>query len=86
MVSPTRGLLVFSPFLLFLALAWQHRPQGRDERALTLAMAIGVVVQLLLYSKADWRNGLSWGPRYMTDCLPFLMWMLVPVVATLRRV
>lgn len=85
LLSPTRGLLVFSPFLLFLALAWRYRPHDRDERALTLLMAIGVVVQIILYSKVDWRGGLSWGPRYLTDLLPFLIWMLVPVVANLRR-
>ena len=82
--SPTRGLLVFSPFLLFLALAWRHRPRGRGERGLTLALIAGVVLQLLLYAKVDWRTGLSWGPRYMTDLLPLLLWLLVPVVAALR--
>jgi hypothetical protein len=81
LLSPTRGLLVFSPFLLFLALAWRHPPR---DRGLTLAMSIGVVLQILLYAKADWRSGISWGARYMTDLLPFLLWMLVPVVAALR--
>jgi hypothetical protein len=61
-----------------------HLPRDRDERRLTLAMTAGVVIQILLYAKTDWRSGLSWGPRYMTDLLPFLMWMLVPVVAALR--
>ena len=86
LVSPTQGLLVFSPFLLFLVLAWRHLPRSREERGLTLAMSVGVVIQILLYAKADWRGGLSWGPRYMTDLLPFLIWMLVPVVAALRGV
>jgi hypothetical protein len=82
--SPTRGLLVFSPFLLFLILAWRRLPSDRGDRGLTLAMSAGVVLQLLLYAKADWRAGISWGPRYMTDLLPLLLWMLVPVVASLR--
>ncbi|HXH38061.1 MAG TPA: hypothetical protein VNN08_05510 [Thermoanaerobaculia bacterium] len=86
LISPTKGLLVFSPFLLFLVLAWRHLPRGGDERRLTLAMSIAVVIQIVLYAKADWRGGLSWGPRYMTDLLPFLMWMLVPVVAALRGI
>jgi hypothetical protein len=82
--SPTRGLFVFSPFLLFLILAWRHLPRDRGERGLTLAMSAGVTLQILLYAKADWRAGISWGPRYMTDLLPLLVWMLVPVVAALR--
>ncbi|HEX9986048.1 MAG TPA: hypothetical protein VGF69_22495 [Thermoanaerobaculia bacterium] len=84
--SPTRGLLVFSPFLLFLALVGRHMPRGRDERFLTMAMIVAVVLQIMLYAKADWRGGLSWGPRYMTDFLPFLIWMLVPVACALRGV
>ena len=84
LVSPTRGLFVFSPFLLFLFLAWRHLPRDRAERGLTLAMSVAVLLQVLLYAKADWRGGVSWGPRYMTDLLPLLIWMLVPVVAALR--
>jgi len=91
--SPTRGLLVFSPFLLFLVLAWRHLPRergergdpaGRGERSLTLAMSAGVVLQVLLYALTDWRTGICWGPRFLTDLLPLLVWMLVPVVASLR--
>jgi hypothetical protein len=84
LVSPTHGLFVFSPFLLFLLLAWRHLPGSREERRLTLAMSVAVVIQILIYAKADWRGGLSWGPRFMTDLLPLLIWMLVPVVAALR--
>jgi hypothetical protein len=84
LVSPARGLLVFSPFLLFLVLGWRHLPKDRGEGALTLAMCAGVGLQILLYAKTDWRAGTSWGPRYMTDLLPLLVWMLVPAVAALR--
>jgi hypothetical protein len=84
--SPARGLLVFSPFLLFLVLAVRYLPRGRDERILSVAMTAAVAIQIMLYAKADWRGGLSWGPRYMTDFLPFLIWMLVPVVSALRGV
>jgi len=82
--SPTRGLFVFSPFLLFLVLAWRHLPGDRGERGLSLAMSAGVVLQVLLYAMTDWRAGISWGPRFLTDLLPLLLWLLVPVVAALR--
>lgn len=84
LLSPTRGLLVFSPFLLFLVLAWRHLPRSPRERGLSLAIIAGVSLQVVLYAKGDWRGGISWGPRYMTDLLPLLLWMLVPVVAALR--
>lgn len=78
LVSPTHGLLIFSPFLIFLVFA-----RFRREDALSFVMIAGVVLQVLLYAKVDWRGGLSWGPRYMTDLLPFLFWLLVPVVERL---
>ncbi len=79
--SPMRGLFVYSPFLLFLVLAWRLPP---EDRGLSLALRIAVVLQLLLYAKIDWRIGGYWGSRYLTDLLPFLLWMLVPVVVSLR--
>jgi hypothetical protein len=82
--SPVRGLFIFSPFLLFLALIWRYPLRDRSERALSLAIVVGVSLQILLYAKSDWRAGISWGPRYMTDLLPLLIWMLAPVVASLR--
>jgi hypothetical protein len=82
--SPTRGLFVFCPFLLFLVLVWRHWPRERGERGLTLAILAGVVLQVLLYAKTDWRAGVSWGPRFLTDLVPLLVWLLAPVVAALR--
>jgi len=86
LVSPTRGLLIYSPFLLFAGLALLHRPRDRGERLLTLALTAGVVIQFLLYAKADWRGGLSWGPRHLSDILPMLIWLMVPAVAALRGI
>lgn len=83
LVSPTRGLLVFSPFLAFLALAWTYLPRERATVALTAAMSAGIAGQLVLYALYDWRGGMSFGPRYLTDVGPLLVWMLVPVVTAL---
>lgn len=82
--SPGRGLFVYTPFLLFIVLAFRFLPRTLEEKRLTLILGAAAVVQLLLYAKVDWRSGLSWGPRYMTDLLPFLIWMLVPVIERLQ--
>lgn len=34
--------------------------------------------------RAALRAGACYGPRYLTDMLPLLLWLLVPVVASLR--
>jgi hypothetical protein len=82
--SPARGLFVFSPFLLFVPAAMRHGLRDRGTRALTLAIGVGALAQVLFYAKADWRAGYSWGPRWLTDLLPLLVWLLPPVLAALR--
>ena len=84
LVSPMRGLLVFSPFLLFVALGLVRRLRIPDTRVLAVLLTTAVIAQLVLYAKADWRMGASWGPRWLTDTLPVMMWLLAPVPLLLR--
>jgi hypothetical protein len=78
LVSPTRGLLVFSPFLVFIPVGLIQRLRSPDSRRLAIALSLAVAAQVLLYSLGDWRAGASWGPRWLTDLLPILIWMLAP--------
>jgi hypothetical protein len=84
LVSPTRGLLVFSPFLIFVPLGLAQRLRAPGTRSLAFALSVAAIVQLLVYSRMDWRAGMSWGPRYMTDMLPVLVWMLAPAALVLQ--
>jgi hypothetical protein len=84
LLSPARGLFIFTPFLLFLPFGFRHVLRDRGAVALALLLGIAAVLQVLLYAKTDWRAGYSWGPRFLTDLLPLLLWMLPPVVAALR--
>lgn len=85
LVSPTRGLFVFCPFLLFVPLFLRRVIADTRTRGLTIAVLVAVALQLVLYAKADWRQGASWGPRWLTDLVPLLVWMLPPVVDSLSR-
>ncbi|MDT5124115.1 MAG: hypothetical protein QOC96_3597, partial [Acidobacteriota bacterium] len=84
LVSPARGLLVFSPFLLFLPVGLIQRLRSPGSKGLAVALSFAVVAQFLLYSQVDWRAGVSWGPRWLTDLLPILVWMLAPAPLVLR--
>jgi hypothetical protein len=84
--SPTRGLFVFSPFLVLIPVALRHGLRDRGTRALTLAIGVAALAQVLFYAKGDWRAGHSWGPRWLTDLLPLLVWTLPPGLAALRGV
>lgn len=84
LISPTRGLLVFTPFLIFVPVGLLQRLRSPSSRWLAALLSLAAVAQLLLYSQTDWRAGVSWGPRYLTDLLPIFMWMLAPAPLVLR--
>jgi hypothetical protein len=84
LVSPTRGLLLFSPFLIFVLLGLRQRLRTPGTRRLAIALSVAAIAQLLLYARTDWRAGTCWGPRYMTDVLPVLVWMLAPAPLILQ--
>ena len=81
--SPTHGLFVFSPFLLFVPFCLPSVFRDRSARGLTALVGCAAVLQLMLYGFGDWRQGVSWGPRWLTDMLPILFWMLPPVLSRL---
>lgn len=82
--SPARGLFVFSPFLLFLPLGVRATLKDPRVRPLGLLVLGAIVTQLLVYALMDWRGGWSWGPRFLTDMVPLLVWLLAAGLATLR--
>jgi hypothetical protein len=81
--SPTHGLIIFSPFLILLPFYFK---QPKDQyHKITLFMFIAVILQLLFYSNFDWRQGWSWGPRWLTDSLPILFWMLAAILKSISN-
>jgi hypothetical protein len=84
LVSPGRGLLVFAPFLAFVLVGLRQRLKDPATRRLAIVLSAAVVAQMVVYSQADWRAGMSWGPRWLTDLLPILVWMLAPAPRVLR--
>lgn len=84
LISPTRGLLIFTPFLIFLPIGLRERLRDPKSKKLAVMLSLAVVMQVLLYSQLDWRAGVSWGPRWLTDVLPILIWMVAPAPGVLR--
>lgn len=82
-VSPSRGLLVYSPIVIISLLGawtvWRTRlprlPVGRQGDAILLGRyaSIAAVFVLLVYAKyLVWWGGHGFGPRYLTDGMPFV--------------
>ncbi len=73
LVSPSRGLFVYSPFFvvafLVLAVVWRHR--ASDRTRLLRWLSLVVLANLILYSwYFEWWGGYSFGNRYMSDFVP----------------
>ncbi len=71
---PTRLL----PFAI-----WRSGSLSLDAVA-ELAVLTALLAQLYAYSRSDFRAGACYGPRYLTDSYPLLVWLLLPVIARLR--
>jgi hypothetical protein len=84
--SPTRGLFIFSPFLLLLPLGIWEGIRKKSQVFLTCCMVVALAAQIYFYSSTDWRAGFSYGPRYMIDYLPALIWLLAPALSLFKGV
>jgi hypothetical protein len=85
-ISPSRGLLIYSPFLIFAPIGiWVARRDSNRQFYLFCAIAslLGV---LLLSMWEDWGGGWGYGTRMMTDLVPYLMLLLIPVFRQMQPV
>lgn len=83
LVSPSRGLLVFSPFFVFAAVGLFRIFRDPRYRALR-PLSIGALCIMALQCKwFDWWGGWTYGYRPWADGIPVLCLCLVPTVANL---
>ena len=85
LVSPSRGVLVYSPVLVFAiggaVLVWK-RKRYASFRPLTVV----ALLLIAMYAKYfDWHSGWSFGSRYTTDILPMLAVCSVAIAKPLAR-
>ncbi|HUT57797.1 MAG TPA: hypothetical protein VNA25_08080 [Phycisphaerae bacterium] len=86
LVSPGRGVLIFSPVLVLSIVGAVWGIRSRGHRAFDGAVAAVVVLHwLLVASWWGWRGGWCFGPRLFTDVMPFFVLLLVPLLERLRR-
>jgi hypothetical protein len=83
LISPSRGLLVFSPVLIFavvgvISMVRQRKLTGVDVVA--GATIVGHWVTISLFDRVWW-GGHSYGPRLTADTLPCYCLLMTPVIA-----
>jgi hypothetical protein len=86
LVSPARGLFVFSPIFLLSIVGLLMTAWSRRVTLLELAVAATIVLHwiAIAVSNGMWWGGDSYGPRFFTDLLPYLMFLLLPVFVWLE--
>lgn len=85
LVSPNRGLFVFSPIaaVMFLALGRKARA---DAPPVLAWCALAALAQYAAYgSYGIWWAGHTYGPRYMLDVLPLLVPLAGAAVVSIRQ-
>jgi hypothetical protein len=76
LVAPSRGLFVYSPVLLFALPGVRATLRASSRPAERLITIAGLTMFVLYGFIATWWAGWGYGPRYMTDLLPFFaLWL-----------
>ena len=84
LVSPSRGLLIFSPIVAVALIGFRHAFRANWQSPLRWC-ALAAVAQFLLYaSYSVWWAGHTYGPRYMLDVLPLLVPPAAAAIALVR--
>ncbi len=79
-LSPSRGLFIYSPFLL-LALYGASRAWRESTRLFYFCATIVFVVSVYLLSMfQNWDGGWGYGSRLLVDALPYLTFLLIPAL------
>jgi hypothetical protein len=75
--SPSRGLFVYSPVLLFAFSGFAMALRDREQRPLNLTFAAIVAGHSIIIGAASmWWAGHSFGPRFMTDIVPIFCYFV----------
>lgn len=80
LISPARGLLIYSPIILLSFWGVYLKFRGRKLELLDGALiAIIFLHWLAISSFPHWWGGYCFGPRFFSDVLPLLFYLMIPV-------
>lgn len=86
LLSPARGIFVFSPFLFVFFLRPKKTITILRKNYLSMIFLGWVILHLITISKfPHWWGGHSFGPRLMSDVLPGIFFLLVQLVVVLKE-
>jgi hypothetical protein len=87
MVSPSRGLLVFCPYLAVVGVLLAGCRRHLTDAGLLFPAALAVLTHTAVFSAySGWHGGSSYGPRYFCDILPWFVLLTAMGVGALSKV
>lgn len=85
-VSPSRGLLIYSPFLILALVGVIVKAKRREfEKHDPFILAIIGLHWISISLWWNWWGGVAYGPRLFTDMLPYFAYWLIPAAGVLQR-
>jgi len=78
LISPNRGLFIFSPFLIFCLYGIVRGVFGKDGGLNAAVAFIPILHWVVIATFPQWWGGLAYGPRFFTEMMPFLIFLLIP--------
>ncbi|MCU1263784.1 MAG: putative rane protein [Acidobacteria bacterium] len=86
LVSPSRGLLIYVPWILFTGyLLARYRRDWEFPRLIWLSLACVTGNLIVVSSFKHWWGGVSYGPRLTTDLAPWLVLLTILGVRAMLR-
>lgn len=71
--SPSKGLLVYMPWVIFAFMWLWYLKDKNFYRSIYFFGLLAILIHIIFYSKFfQWPAGFCFGPRYMTDIIPVL--------------
>jgi hypothetical protein len=79
LISPSRGLLIFSPIVLYSVLgAYQvfQLRSGKDEKLIGCMSIASIILLFSYFFYITWWAGYCYGPRFLTDIMPVVCYLI----------
>jgi hypothetical protein len=86
LLSPGRGLLIYSPIPLFAVFAFLTPAGARSRNPLLVTAVVFVILDTIVMARwRVWWGGYCWGPRLLTELVPPLIVMMALGVSAMNH-
>ena len=86
LISPSRGLFIFSPVMIFAPVGIWLKIRRREFEKLDTVITMVIFLHWIMISSFNhWWGGHAFGPRYFSDVMPYFVYLLIPVLRYVRK-